>query len=160
MGDFSEFSLSVRLFLAAYRWRRIDPVPCAVMRKPLAESKIAIVTSAALTLPSQPPFDDGVRGGDWSLREIPGDADVASLVESHRSETFDHRGLHDDPNLGLPLDRLRELAAEGRIGSVAERHFSVMGSITAPGRLVRDTAPEIARRLAADGVDAVLLVPV
>ena len=160
MGDFSEFSLSVRLFLAAYRWRRIDPVPCAPMRKPLAEAKVAIVTSAGLTLPSQPPFDDGVRGGDPSLREVPGDADVSSLVESHRSETFDHRGLHDDPNLGLPLDRLRELAAAGRIGAVAERHFSVMGSITAPGRMVRDTAPEIARRLAADAVDAVLLVPV
>lgn len=160
MGDYSEFSLSVRLFLRAYRWRRIDPVPCAPMRKPLAEARIAVVTSAALRLPSQPPFDDAIRGGDCSLREIPGDADVSSLLESHRSETFDHRGLYDDPNLGLPLDRLRELAAAGGIGSVAGRHFSVMGSITAPGRLVRDTAPAIARGLAAEGVDAVLLVPV
>jgi hypothetical protein len=35
-----------------------------------------------------------------------------------------------------------------------------MGSITAPGRLVRDAAPEIARRLVHDGVDIALLVPV
>lgn len=160
MAELSELSVGVRLFLAAYRWRRIDPVPFAPMRKALGEAKVAIVTSAALTLPSQPPFDDAVRGGDWSFREIPDDADVATLVESHRSETFDHRGLHSDPNLGLPLDRLRELVAAGIIGSAASRHFSVMGSITAPGRLVRDTAPEIARRLAADAVDAVLLVPV
>jgi hypothetical protein len=35
-----------------------------------------------------------------------------------------------------------------------------MGSITAPGRLTRDTAPVAARRLRDDGVDAALLVPV
>jgi len=160
MADVSELSIATRLFLAAYRWRRIDPVPFAPMDKPLSAARVAIVTSAAFTLPSQPPFDDDVRGGDPSLREIPGDADVATLVESHRSESFDHSGLHADPNLGFPLDRLRELAAAGIAGSVAPRHFSVMGSITAPGRLVRDTAPEIARRLSADAVDAVLLVPV
>jgi hypothetical protein len=35
-----------------------------------------------------------------------------------------------------------------------------MGSILAPGRLVKRTAPEAARRLVADGVEAALLVPV
>ncbi len=35
-----------------------------------------------------------------------------------------------------------------------------MGSITAPRRLVRDTAPEIARRLLENQVDVALLVPV
>jgi len=82
------------------------------------------------------------------------------LVDTHRSESFDHEGMHRDPNLAFPLDRLRELAEHGRIGSVNRRHLSFMGSITAPGRLVRDTAPEAARRLVADGVDAALLVPV
>ena len=56
--------------------------------------------------------------------------------------------------------RLRELGRSGRIGSVNHRHISFMGSITAPGRLVKQTAPEAARLLAADGVDAALLVPV
>lgn len=82
------------------------------------------------------------------------------MVDTHRSESFDHEGMHRDPNLAFPLDRLRELAEHGRIGSVNRRHLSFMGSITAPGRLVRDTAPEAARRLVADGVDAALLVPV
>jgi len=52
------------------------------------------------------------------------------------------------------------LAAAGRIGSVAPHHLSFMGSITAPGRLVRDHAPEAARLLRGDGVDVALLVPV
>jgi len=160
VGNLSEFSPSVRLFLRAYPWRRIDPVPWAPPRKPLSRSRVALVSSAALVLRGQPSFDPRVRGGDVSFREIPAGADVRSLVDTHRSETFDHSGIAADPNLAFPLDRLRELASDGVIGSVAPRHFSLMGSILAPGRLIRDTAPVIATTLANDEVDVVLLVPV
>jgi D-proline reductase (dithiol) PrdB len=68
--------------------------------------------------------------------------------------------MNSDPNLAFPVDRLRELAQSARIGSVNHRHISFMGSITAPGRLIKQTAPEAARLLAADGVDVALLVPV
>jgi len=111
-------------------------------------------------LPGQEPFDEGVRGGDPSFREIPADADVSRLVDLHRSETFDHADMRDDPNLVFPIDRMRELAARGRIGSVNRRHLSFMGGITAPGRLVKATAPEAARLLVGDAVDAALLIPV
>jgi D-proline reductase (dithiol) PrdB len=160
MATLDELPLSHRLFVKAYRWRRIDPIPWTPLRRPLAESRVALVTSAGFVLPGQEPFDDEIRGGDASFREIPSDADVASLIETHRSQSFDHTGVQSDPNLAFPLDRFRELAANGRIGSLNHRHISFMGSITAPGRLLRDTAPEAARRLAADGVEAALLVPV
>jgi hypothetical protein len=35
-----------------------------------------------------------------------------------------------------------------------------MGSITAPGRLIRDSAPAAAKLLADDRVDVALLIPV
>jgi D-proline reductase (dithiol) PrdB len=160
MGDTSEFSWSVRLFLRAYRWRRIDPVPWVPLRRPLAESRLALVSSAGFVLPDQPGFDHDYRGGDPSFREIPVDTDTRTLVESHRSETFDHAGVLADPNLAFPLDRLRELRERGRIGSLASMQLSFMGSITAPGRLVRDTAPAAVEALVADDVDVALLVPV
>ena len=160
MGDLSEFSPSLRVFLRIYRWRRNDPVPWVELKRPLAEARVALVTSAALVLPGQEPFDETVRGGDSSYRVLPGDLDVSSLRETHRSESFDHEGVRQDPNLGFPLDRLRELAAAGRIGSVAPRHLSFMGSITAPGRLVKRSAPAGTRLLVADEVDVALLVPV
>ena len=160
MAAISELPLTTRLFLRAYSWRRIDPIPFALLAKPLAEARVAIVSTAGLTLPSQPPFDDEVRGGDWSFREITGDAGVGTLRESHRSESFDHSGLHADANLGMPLDRLAELTAEGVIGRVNHRHFSFMGSITAPGRLIAQTAPQVADALVADAVDAVILIPI
>lgn len=160
MGDLTEFSLPVRLFLKAYPWRRIDPVPWTPLRQPLAQCRLALVSSAGFVLPNQPPFDDSIKGGDPSFREIPADADATTLLDTHRSESFDHAGLRQDPNLAFPLDRVRELAAAGRIGSVNRRHLSCMGSLTAPGRFVRDSVPQAANWLAEDGVDVALLVPV
>ena len=57
-----------------------------------------------------------------------------------------------DPELAFPLTRLHELAADGVVGEVGPRHATCMGSITATGRLVRDTAPEIARTFTDDQV--------
>ncbi len=160
MGELGEFSMSVRLFLKAYRWRSIDPVPWTPLRKPLSACRIALISSAGFVLPGQPPFDESIRGGDPSFREIPCDVTVTTLIDTHRSESFDHTGMRRDPNLAFPIDRVKELVEHGRVGSVNHRHFSFMGSITAPGRLMQYTAPEVARLLVHDGVDVVLLVPV
>lgn len=160
MGDLSEFSISVRLLLRAYQWRRIDPTPRARLRRPLAASRVALISSAGFILPQQASFDEKRRGGDPSFREIPSDTEVSQLVDTHRSDAFDHTGMALDPNLAFPLDRMRELVERGRIGELAPRALSFMGSITAPGRLVRRTAPEAIEGLVADGVEAALLVPV
>ncbi len=160
MGDFGEFSLKVQLFLKAYRWRRIDPVPWTPLSKPLASSRVALVSSAGFVLPGQEPFDERKRGGDPSFREIPADVGVGTLVDTHRSGSFDHSAMLRDPNLVFPIDRLRELRDAGRIGQVNARHLSFMGSLTATGHLVFQTAPKAARLLAGDGVDVALLVPV
>ena len=160
VAEIADLPFSVRLFLAAYRWRKIDPLPWSVPRLPLRDSRIALVSTAGLVAPGQTPFDEHVKGGDWSYREIPDDADVASLVEYHRSQSFDHSGVAADANVAFPLDRLHELAAAGVIGSCNRRHFSFMGSITAPGRLIQRSAPEVADALVQDAVDAVVLVPI
>lgn len=160
MGDLSEFPIHLRLFLKAYRWRTIDPIPWAPLKKPLSQSRVALGSSAGLVMRDQTPFDDQMRGGDPTFREIPGDAEVSSLVETHRSEAFDHSGLRADTNLGFPLDRMKELEKEGVFGDLNHRHLSFMGSITAPGRLIQRTAPEAAEWLVEDQVDAALLVPV
>ncbi len=160
MGELGEFPARWRLFLRAYRWRRIDPVPWTRLAKPLSECRLALVSSAGFVLPGQAPFDETVRGGDPSFREIPSDADPSALVETHRSELFDHAGLACDPNLGFPIARVQELMERGRIAGVSPFHLSFMGSITAPGRLTRDSAPQAARRLLDESVDVALLVPV
>ena len=160
MGQLSEFSLPTRVMLKAYPWRCIDPVPWAPLGKPLAECRLALVSSAGFVQRDQVPFDEAIRGGDVSFREIPSDVDVAELVDTHRSRSFDHTGQTRDPNLSFPITRARELTESGRVGSVASAHLSLMGCTNAPGRLVRNTAPKAAGRLVEDGVDISLLVPV
>lgn len=160
MAKLSDLKLSYRIFMEAYRYRRFDWRPGAVLGKPLERSRIAVVTAAGFHLPGQPPFDRRVRGGDTSFREIPADANLAALRIAHKSDAFDHAGIERDANLALPLDRLRELCAEGHLGGLAPRHFSFMGSISAPARLLSVSAPAVAAALAADDADAVLLTPV
>jgi D-proline reductase (dithiol) PrdB len=160
MGDLSELSLKDQLFLRAYSWRRIEPVPWTSLKKPLSECRVALVSSAGFVLPGQEPFDSSKRGGDPSFREIPAGVEAAALIDTHRSRSFDHSGMRRDPNLAFPLDRLRELEQSGRVGRVNRRHLSFMGSLTATGVFVRETAPAAARLLAEDGVDVALLVPV
>lgn len=159
MAKLSDLKSAYYLFMRAYPYRRIDWRPASTLSKPLEESRIAIVTTAAFHRPDQPPFDEKIRGGDTSYRELPLDTDLATLEIAHKSDAFDPSGLEKDKNLALPIDRLRELARAGVIGEPAPRHYSFMGSISAPKHLMEATAPEVAARLRADAVDAVLLTP-
>jgi D-proline reductase (dithiol) PrdB len=135
-------------------------VPPAPLRRPIAEARVALVTSAGLAAPGDPPFDLDAKGGDWTFRTIRADATLPSLALHHRSDAFDRQSLDEDRNVAFPLERLHALAAAGAIGAVAPRHLSFMGSITAPARLIRESAPAAAALLAADQVDVALLVPV
>ncbi|MBI1982664.1 MAG: hypothetical protein HYS61_00515 [Acidobacteria bacterium] len=160
MARLEELKLTHRLFMKAYRYRSLDWRPGARLAKPLRESKLALITTAGLHLASQPPFDVSVRGGDFSCREVSSDVDIRELKIAHRSTAFERAGARKDRNLVFPLDRCRELVERGELGALSHRHFSFMGAITSPGRLIGKTAPAVAGMLREDGVDAVFLVPV
>jgi D-proline reductase (dithiol) PrdB len=138
----------------------IDPVPCASLSKPLDQCRVALLSSAGFVVPGDEPFSSAVKGGDWSYRVIPDSADVQTLEDHHRSDSYSHDGVEADRNLGLPLDRLHEMVRDGVLGAAAPRHISVMGSITAPGRFTRKTLPEVAGIFVEDQVDVALMVPV
>jgi D-proline reductase (dithiol) PrdB len=156
----ADLKLQYRIFMETYRYRQFDWRPGAVLEKPLSQSQIAVVTSAGFYRFDQKPFDVSIRGGDYSFREISVETDLDTLQIGHKSDAFDHSGIESDKNLALPLDRLCEFKAESRIGDVAPSHYSFMGSISAPARLVSVTAPEIAHRVVEDDVDGVFLTPV
>ncbi len=159
MAEISDLSFRDRLWYRRYRFRKVDPLPWSPLPVPLPEARVAVVTSAGLHLPEDPPFEK-LKGGDHSYRTIPRGTDLAALRCTHPSRAWDRKGVEADRNVALPLERLEELEAAGEIGSVAPRHFSFQGSITAPLRLQRHSAPEVARAMREDGVDLVLLTPV
>jgi len=120
---------------------------------PLAERRIAIVTTAGLHRRNDRPF----VMGSVDYRVLPG-TKTSDLVNTHISPNFDRSGFAEDLNLVLPLDRLHELADRGVIGSVADHHYSFMGA--AQIEKLEPSACELAGHLKADGVKGVLLVPV
>jgi D-proline reductase (dithiol) PrdB len=121
---------------------------------PLAERRVAIVSSAGLLMRGGMPF----RGRDPEYHVIPPGADPGDLLISHVSINFDRAGFQEDWNVVFPIDRIRELAAEGVIGSVADTHYSFMGA--AEPDLIEPHARELAGHLKRENVDAVLLAPV
>jgi D-proline reductase (dithiol) PrdB len=121
---------------------------------PLAQRRVAIVSSAGLVVRGESPF----RGRDADYRAIPSSTLADQLLESHISINFDRTGFAEDWNVVFPLDRLNELAAEGAVGSVAATHYSFMGA-TDPVQM-EGHAREVAGQLKRDAVDAVLLSPV
>jgi D-proline reductase (dithiol) PrdB len=160
VADFADLSLRHRLEMAAYRWRRVEPLTWTPLGVPLHEARIGLVTTAGLHRPGTDQPFERVRGGDTSFRIIPDDVHLPSLAIGQTSHAFDRQPVEADRNVALPIDRLRTLVEHGAVGSSAARHLSFNGSITAPGRLVRQVAPEAAEVFRQEQVDAVLLVPV
>jgi D-proline reductase (dithiol) PrdB len=132
-----------------------DDAPRASLAQPLADSAVAIVTSAGIHCRGDRPFGRD----DPSFRVIPSTAGAADLLQSHSSLAFDKTAFVRDVNVVFPIDRLAELVAEKRIGRVGPRHYSVMGALHDVAIVRDETAPGLARRLVEDGVDAVLLTP-
>lgn len=122
---------------------------------PLAQRRVAIITTAGLHRID----DDAFRFVDLSYRVIPASTDTSTLTMTHSSVHFDRSGFREDVNTVFPLDRLRELADDGVIGSVADHHFSLMGAGWPP-EMIEPTCDELARTLHGDEVTAVCLVPV
>jgi D-proline reductase (dithiol) PrdB len=160
VAKLSDLERKYESFMEAYAYRSVDWRPGTVLKKPLSQARVAVITTAGYYRPDQAPFDASIPGGDYSYRPMPIDTDLTTLRIGHKSDAFDASGIAADRNLALPLDRLRALAQEGVIGSIASLHFSFMGSITSPSRLITVTAPEVAAILRLDEVDAVLLTPV
>ncbi len=125
-----------------------------VAGKPLSERRVSVVSTAALQR-----RDDRVFGhGEASYRVIQRDTDPNDIIMSHGSVNFDRSGFQQDLNVCFPLERLKELAAEGFIGSVADFHYTVSGAVDP--RQNEDSAREIAGLMRREGVDTVLLVPI
>ncbi len=138
-----------------YQWSSYDSSPLAPVGKPLSRCRIALLSSSGIYRQDQPLFDDVKNDLTW--REIPTDVAIADLRISHFSK---NAKAVTDVNTVFPIQRLRELAAEGFIGELASPAFTFMGRIFTRTRLQKEMAPALLERLYALGVDAALLVPV
>lgn len=129
-------------------------LPFVRLEKPLSECRLALVTTGGVHLPDQARFDIDDPAGDCSYREIPTGAQTLTWTHAyHRPDEG------SDLDAVFPLQTLQSLVEEGVVGESNHRHFSFMGAIRDPARLIEETAPEVADKLSSDGVDAVFLTP-
>ena len=148
------------LGFAPYRWAHYTDVPFTPLTRPLAQARVALITTAA---PYQPGVGDQGPGARYNA------AAKFYQVYSASSETIpDVRISHvgydrkhttaEDPNTWFPLTRLQELVKAGRIGALTPRFHGAPTNRSQ--RVTTETdAPELLRRCREDGAEVAVLVP-
>ena len=127
-------------------------IPYTPRTRELKESIFALITTAGVHLRDQEPFN---VEGDNSWRVIPGDVHVSQLMVTH--DHYDHQDADQDINCVFPIERLRELAAEGLIAGVSDKHLGFMGYTQNFRDLYERAAPEMARIILRSKADGVIL---
>jgi len=147
-------------YTTPYRWAHYTGAPFQPLRKPLAQSRVTIITTAA-------PFDPA-KGDQGPGASYNGSAKFYSVYDGDTSHPHDLRISHiaydrthtsaDDSGTWFPLPQLIKASADRRIGEVAPRFFGAPTNRS--HRITIETdAPEILARCKADNVDAAVLVP-
>lgn len=126
-------------------------IPYTPNRRELSQTVIALVSNTGVYCSDQQPFD---TDSDTSYRVIPGDVESGDLRVRHGH--YDQSEAERDVNCIFPIDRLRELAAEGVIGGVAGKHLTMGYSLNVRS-VTNETAPAIADEIDRSDADAVLL---
>ena len=147
-------------YTTPYRWAHYVAAPFQRLRKPLNQSRVTIVTTAA-------PFDPA-KGDQGPGAKYNGGAKFYTVYDGDSSKSHDLRISHiaydrvhtlaDDSSTWFPLPQLLGLARNGRIGEVAPRFFGAPTNRSQRVTIETD-APEILARCQADQVDAAVLVP-
>ena len=137
-------------------------IPWTTLTSPLSKLTFSLMTSAGISMKSDPPFDmerekKEPLWGDPTHREIPRDATEADIDVNHLH--VNTALIKEDMNVILPLARFREFEKEGVIGRLAPTSYSYYGFQLNPTILLEETMPKVVSRMHAEGVDAVLLTP-
>ncbi len=141
-----------------YQWAEFEEVAFSNLEKPLAECRIALVSTSDVHLKDDASAEGEFNAITGNVYSIPAETPAERLYS--RQQHFDTHATHiEDVDSYFPLTRLNELAAVGRIGSVAARAHGVFTSYSVRKTLERD-APEVLERCLDDGADAVLLTPI
>ena len=125
------------------------PVPA-----PVNESRVALLTSAALRLNHQQPF---APGEDYSYRLIPSDSRASEIVLDHHSRIGPVP--RQDPEIVFPMTALAKLAAKRVVGSLSPFHVSFKGGLRRHQQIEKELAPAIVQELKEADVDLAFLVP-
>ena len=135
-------------------------IPWTPLDKPLKETTFSLVTTAGISMKSDPPFDlerekKEPAWGDPSYRKIPRTATESDIAVSHLHINTGY--IKEDINVMLPLVRFAEFEKEGSIGKLAPTCYSFYGFQMDATALLSESAPQMADQMHQENVEAVLL---
>lgn len=140
-----------------YQWTINDSAPLTRIQKPLSACRVSLLTSGGVSHCSMPGFDPDARN-DHRLDTVSQDADSCDFEIN--DSYYNHSDADADLNCIFPIDRLRELADKGEIGSVAPRFWSgFMGRIYNRSKVIEESAPAFVEKLKGDAVDILVAAP-
>lgn len=122
----------------------------------LSKAKIALVTSGGIVPKGNPDRIASSSARNYGRYDISTVANLCSDTYETAHGGFDPVYCNEDADRVLPVDVLRELEAEGKIGELYKYFYSTTGN----GTSVKSSlafAREFTKELIADGVDAVIL---
>jgi glycine reductase complex component B subunit gamma len=132
---------------------RVVPAPAI---KNLREATIALVTSGGIVPLGNPDFIESANASKWGKYLIKGVNDLTSNEFETVHGGYDPVYALKDPDRVLPLDAMRELEKENKIGRLFEYFYTTVGNTTAVSSAYR-YGEEIGKDLIANGVDGVIL---
>ena len=165
------YQYQIKSYAGPSRWT-YDEGPFTPLSKPVAESRLGLLTSSGHFVAGDDPQPFGVadmtqeeatdRINDFLKTEpilsaIPVDTPPENLRVRHGG--YEIRAAQADPNVNFPLQPLRTLAAEGVIGALAPQAYSFVGAC-AQTPLTKMVAPQWAEMFLEAQIDLALLVPV
>ncbi len=144
----------------SYQWAHFDDVPFTPLKKPLKECRIGLLGTSEVAVRFDPDKEaNPINEEDFrGVYAIPSSTPTDKLYS--RTLSFDRNATHlDDVSAFYPVDRLREAAASGRIGSMPERVYGAYNNYS-QRKVLTQEAPKALNFCRQDELDAIIMVPV
>lgn len=132
---------------------RVEPNPAV---KDLAHAKVALVTSGGIVPKGNPDHIESSSASHYGEYDIAGVMDLTEATYETAHGGYDPVYANEDSDRVLPVDVLRDLEKEGRIGELHHLFYTTVGNGTAVAS-AKGFADDFSKKLKADGVDAVIL---
>jgi glycine reductase len=143
-------------FTTEYPMPNFDRVEPNSAIKVLNEATIALVTSGGIVPKGNPDHIEASSASKYGKYDIEGIEDLTEDTFETAHGGYDPVYANKDADRVLPVDVLRDLEKEGKIGKLHRYYYATVGNGTSVAN-AKSYAAEFSKELKQDGVDAVIL---
>lgn len=143
-------------FVTEYPMPEFDHVAPNPAVKDMSKAKIALVTSGGIVPKGNPDHIESSSASKYGKYDIEGVMDLTPDTFETAHGGYDPVYANEDADRVLPVDVLRDMEKEGKIGELYRYYYTTVGNGTAVAN-AKKFAEGISKDLLADGVDAVIL---